>query len=106
MTTSPAVTRFSFKQTKKETNKKSPGTPQTATDPSVSGRRWDKGGDFITEKKGWWSNQTVQNYNDARQCVANVYNNITQGPYYFANGETRSVSMPSVFSYYSYLHGS
>ncbi|KAK7098450.1 endothelin-converting enzyme homolog isoform X2 [Littorina saxatilis] len=57
------------------------------------GRRWDKGGVLMKAKNGWWSNQTTENFDKAAQCVANIYNNVTQGPYYSDNGNEVTVDV-------------
>ncbi|KAK7490082.1 hypothetical protein BaRGS_00018604 [Batillaria attramentaria] len=57
------------------------------------GARWDKGGDYMDSERGWWSNLTYTNYNAVRQCVVDLYNNVTQGPYDIYNGEKRTVAV-------------
>ncbi|KAL8593449.1 hypothetical protein ACOMHN_053499 [Nucella lapillus] len=57
------------------------------------GRRYGKGGDLTKTSQGWWSNQTVTNYNKAKQCVADLYSNVTQGPYISQNGDQTVVNV-------------
>ena len=57
------------------------------------------------KENGWWSNQTLENYNKTRQCVVNVYDNITEGPF-VVNGETKYVSVTSFLMCLSVLLGS
>ncbi|XP_076471613.1 endothelin-converting enzyme homolog [Babylonia areolata] len=51
------------------------------------GRHWDKGGKYLKAEEGWWTKATVKNYNTARKCVSDLYNNVTQGPYVIFNGQ-------------------
>lgn len=56
----------------------------------------------MTNPSGWWSNQTLDNYNTVvRQCVVDLYTNLTQGPYVMKNGKdgfvSTSVTLPGVW---------
>ncbi|KAL8593445.1 hypothetical protein ACOMHN_053495 [Nucella lapillus] len=72
------------------------------------GRHWDKGGKYLETDAGWWSTQTLQNYNKARKCVADLYSNATQGPYITLNGDQKTLycyNLDPTYHYIWALHG-
>lgn len=53
------------------------------------GKFWDKKGDY-TGSNSWWSNSSLESYKAIRDCVYDVYTNVSK-EYVFPDGTTRSV---------------